>query len=141
MVREVMAGPASKRVTGFAFTARPGPCPPRGRHNEPVNHLRVDASDLVGVVLGAFANTWPGLRLNLFDATRPDIYKDLSYEPYRLARERPLSERRGDIEIVGEMTAGQVRELLYRAYLIESDVDGLMNDETLDAASLRESGA
>jgi hypothetical protein len=113
---------------------------PRGRHNEPVKHLRLNASDLVSTVLDAFAATWPGLRLNLFDASRPDIYKDLSYEPYRLPPGRPMSERRGDIEINGDMTAGQVRDVLYRAYWIESDVDGLADGETLDAASLRESG-
>jgi hypothetical protein len=124
----------------FKFTTRPVVARrPTGTMSS-VKHLRLNASDSVSTVLDAFASTWPGLQLNLFDASRPDIYKDSSYEPYRLQPARPLSERQGDVEINGVMTAGQVRDLLYRAYWIESDVDGLMGDETLDAASLRESG-
>ena len=98
--------------------------------------LSVDPTMYVRELLAAFGDCWPGLTLNLFDASQPDIYKGISYEPYRLQPEDRLSPREIQVVILGEMTEQQVRDVLYRAYAIESDIDGLGRGVSLDQAAI-----
>ena len=109
-------------------------------HTSVMTSLTITPTDLVATVLESFSATWPGLTLNLFDARSPDIYKDISYEPYRLAGHAPVSARTAPVELRGDMTPSHIRDELYMAYAVESDVDNCSRDETLDTAARRARG-
>src|ERR1700682_4376522 len=84
-----------------------GLLPPGPRH---IRSLTVDPHAPAVDTVDAFGRTWPGLRLVLDQSPDEPIGSGEEAEP---------------VVVSGEDTRARVRDLLYRAYGIESFVDGL----------------